>query len=76
MLTLVQLITLAVSMIEMSDPNIQSYKRPLYRNEVEDFGQINLDQSFFNFGIFVTSNEVPVELDPRIGRFIILKGLT
>ena len=36
----------------MTDPAVQSFKRPLYESEVNDFGLMNLNENRFNFGIF------------------------
>ena len=52
--TLIQCIQLAMSLIEMSDPTVQSYKRSMYQSELNTFGSMNLKENFFNFGLVVT----------------------
>ena len=56
----------------MSDPNIIQYTRPIYESEVEEYGQINLDEHRFNLGIlFLTEEEeenVPLSIPEGVGR--------
>ena len=52
-LTLVQLVKLSVEMIEMSEPNIKSYERPLLYSETLDFGELNFYDSFFSVGVAI-----------------------
>ena len=42
-LALIQCLQQSRSMIEMTDPLIQSYKRSMYRSEIDSFGAMNLD---------------------------------
>ena len=39
----------------MSDPIIRSYERPLYREEVSDLGEINMNENYFDFGVYFFS---------------------
>ena len=50
-LTLVQLVKLSTEMTEMSEPNIQSYERPLLYSETVENGELNFYDSFFSVGI-------------------------
>ena len=43
-------------MVEMSDPTILAFDRPLYEEEVAEFDQINLDEFRMNFGVFITTS--------------------
>ena len=36
----------------MNDPSILNLERPIYQEESEEFGSINLDEKRFNFGVF------------------------
>lgn len=51
-LVLVQLVQLAIEMFYMTDPDVFSFSRPLYGSEVDDFGEVNLHENRFNFGIY------------------------
>ena len=63
-------------MFAMTDPNIQSYSRPLYDHEVANFGEMNLNDYSFNFGIVFKSKQSDiVYLDERIGRVRVLSIL-
>ena len=54
-LTLFQLVKLSTEMIEMSEPNIQSYERPLLISETTDYGDLNFYDSFFSVGVVLFS---------------------
>ena len=41
----------------MNNPNILSYKRPLYEAESDELGQINLEEYRFNFGVYFTRGD-------------------
>ena len=55
-LTLVQLVKLSTEMIEMSEPIIQSYERPLLVSESIDYGELNFYDSFFSVGVVLHSD--------------------
>jgi len=42
-------------MVYMSDPLVRSYERPLYRHEVSEFGEINLNDNYFDVGVYFVS---------------------
>ena len=50
-LVITYLVMSTTDLITMSDPTIQSYSRPLYKDEVDEFGKINMHDYRFNFGI-------------------------
>ena len=64
------LIDLTIDMIQMNDPSILSYKRPLYEEEVDEFGEINLEEYRFNFGVYFTSGPNPIDVPAEIGRVV------
>jgi len=35
----------------MTDPTMNLFERPIYLEEAEDFGKINLDENRFNAGV-------------------------
>ena len=41
-----------IALIDMSDPYISIQDRPIYKEEVIDFKDINLDEHRFNFGVY------------------------
>ena len=60
-------------MILMKDPTILSYSRPLYEDEVNELGEINLDEYRLNFGVFISNLEdkfTPIEIPAGIGRIV------
>ena len=38
---------------------------------MEDYGNLNLDSNYFNFGIFLAADKEIIEMDRRIGRFLV-----
>ena len=40
-------------MIQMTNPDIQSFERPMLLEEMKDFGEMSLQDNFFNFGIYL-----------------------
>ena len=53
MLVLVQLATKMVALINMTDPQITSFSRPIYNTEVDEFGNLTFVDHRFNFGIYL-----------------------
>ena len=55
----------------MSDPSIQSYKRSMYKSELDDLGKVNLNDGFFNYGIHVQHYSGAKHVMPEIiGRWV------
>ena len=72
-LVLIQLIQLTIDMVQMNDPIILSYSRPLYEEEVNDFGQINMNEYRLDFGVYVVRGDnraEPIEIPEGIGRIV------
>ena len=72
-LVIIYLTQKTISLVDMSDPSIQSYKRPLYVSEVSDIGNINLAQDYhFNFGVFIRSTKTKSDLiiPENLGRIV------
>ena len=72
-LVLIQLIQLTIDMVQMNDPIILSYSRPLYEEEVNDFGQINMSEYRLDFGVYITSSydrAKPIKIPRGIGRMV------
>ena len=61
-----------ISMIEMTDPQIQSYKRSMYKSELEDYGAMNLQENLFSYGVYARSrtNNEPLTFPEGFGRFV------
>ena len=53
----------------MHDPSIQSYSRPIYDEEDSFYGDLDLKDHFFNYGIYLEIRGEPVSLPEKIGRF-------
>ena len=41
-----------IALVEMTDPTIVNQTRPIYEEEAEEFGQLELEDYHFNFGVF------------------------
>ena len=54
-LVLAQLIQKTLDLVQMNEPSIQSYTRPLYEAEVNEQGDVNLYEERFNFGVYFTA---------------------
>ena len=52
-MVLIFLVQKSVELITMSDPTIHIQSRQLYKEEVEDFGDMLLDEYRFNLGVFL-----------------------
>ena len=54
----------------MTDPSIEQYSRPIYEEEDEAFGEINLDEYRFNFGLIFLNGDTyePITLPEGLGR--------
>ena len=53
----------------MHDPSIQSYTRPIYVEEDEQFGDVALEDYKFHYGIYLEIWGDPLHLPESIGRF-------
>lgn len=73
-IVLAQMVQLGIAMFAMTDPSILSYARPLYESEVNDFGQMNLNEYRFNIGVFFSEGEDAdskiVEIPASVGRVV------
>ena len=71
LLTLVSLVKLTLEMVEMSEPNIQSYERPLLLEEADDLGEINFFDSRFSIGVALMSHTEGgfIDIPEELGRF-------
>ena len=55
----------------MNDPSIQNLERPIYEEESEEFGNINLDENKFNIGVFFVDTDNETMLIPEnVGRVV------
>ena len=56
----------------MTNPDIQSFERPLLIEEVQDFGELSLQDNYFNFGIYLYDDDADeyYEIPERFGRFM------
>ena len=59
----------------MNEPQIQSYTRPLYEEEVNEHGEINLHEQRYNFGVYFTDGgnkgkAKPFEIPKEVGRVV------
>ena len=76
-MVLVQLLQKVTDLVQMRDPQISVLTRPLYEEEVIEFGEINLHDFRFDFGVFFRPgkavNDYPqeyVSIPPNIGRIL------
>ena len=69
LLVLVQIIKLLVKLVEMSEPSIQSYQRPMSEEVITDLGEVILSEFHYNFGILFTDQKgAPYHLPASMGR--------
>ena len=55
-MVLVYLVQESIVLINMNDPKVQVYERPLYESEIEDdLGTMTFDDFHYNFGIYLYS---------------------
>ena len=55
----------------MNDPSIQNLERPIYEEESEEFGTINLDENRFNIGVYFNDADNKSMLIPaNVGRIV------
>ena len=61
-------------MVDMTDPDVISYERPLYSSEADQLGDLNISGHYLDFGLYFTTGKrkLPVEFPPSIGRFVII----
>ena len=58
----------------MLEPSTANNTRPIYEEEVAHFGQLQLEDYKFNFGVYLTNeDDEPVELPEDVGRIIQLQ---
>ena len=73
-LVLFQLIQLTIDMVQMNDPTILSYNRPLYIEEIDDLEKINFYDYKFNLGVYFTKKDErsteATELPADMGRIV------
>ena len=69
---LIYLLITVIELVSMSDPNIVSYSRRLYKEEVEDMGTVYPAQDYyFNFGVFFLDNKgKSVDIPENIGGMV------
>ena len=69
LLVLVQIIKQLAKLVEMSEPSIQSYQRPMGEEEITDLGEVILSEYHYNFGILFTDQKgAPYHLPASMGR--------
>ena len=56
----------------MADPQIQSYRRSMYRSESVNTDLLNLEENLFSYGVYIESGATkePVTFPEGFGRFI------
>ena len=52
-LVLVFLALKLIAMVDMADPQIISYQRPIKLDELSERGEMKLDELNFNYGVFI-----------------------
>ena len=72
-LVISQCIMLFISMIDMQEPMIRSYERPVYREEEGAERVVNANDEFCNVGIMFKSHRQSRILIPEsVGRFMLM----
>ena len=59
------------SLIHMTEPSTANNTRPMYEEEVAHFGQLNLEDYSFNFGVYFTNKDDEViPIPENVGRVV------
>ena len=70
-IVLVQLGQRTIELIGMDDPAVSNQSRPLYREEVEAFGEMVHSEYRFNFGVYFKNIDGEfLEIPEGVGRII------
>ena len=58
-------------MVDMTDPSIQSYERPMLKAELDDYGTVLFGDYHFYVGVSLKdrNNQKNLEIPEDIGRF-------
>ena len=68
---MVQLAIKSIDLVYMNDPSISSFTRTLYHEETEEYGEMNLHDYMFAFGVvFIGADKNPIHLPESVGRMI------
>ena len=68
-LVTVQLLHKLTELLDMSDPSIQSYERPIYLDEIKEYGIVSLPEMKYHYGVyFEKTGGRPVEIPESVGR--------
>ena len=69
---LIYLLITVIALVAMSDPNIVSYSRRLYKEEVDEMGTVYPAQDYyFNFGVYFQDQEgKSVKIPENIGGMV------
>lgn len=52
----------------MTNPDINSFSRSMYQEEIDSFATFNLNENFFDFGIhFVDGDDQPLVIPTEVG---------
>ena len=70
-LVLFTLVRRCTSLINMEDPSIQSFTRPIYAEEIEEFGEMKFSDYHFSVGVYVYGREFSdtMVIPEELGRF-------
>ena len=67
----IYLVMQITSLVLMQDPKIGNETRPIYKEETEHWGRMNLNEYNFNFGVyFIDKTDNPIRIPEGIGRVI------
>ena len=70
-LTFVIFLIKTSELVKMSDPSVQLYSRPIYKEESDEFGEMNLHDYKVDLGIALLDKKNGViPLPDRFGRFM------
>ena len=75
-MVLVYLAQIFLEMVTMHKPEIQSYERPIYKEEIKSFSKMKMVEHDFSFGIYLytedfkTGDQKPLPLPESLGRFV------
>ena len=70
---LIFLVQKTISVLDMTDPSIDYYERPLYTEEIDELADTNFSDNNFNAGIFFYNRgSDKVEIPETLGTFVVI----
>ena len=73
-MVMIYLVLQVKSLVLMEDPIVSNQSRPIYKEETEHWGRMNLNEYNFNFGVYFTKTvdgfDVATRIPEEVGKVI------